>query len=417
MPYLKFLPLLILFLLTTGVQIPATAEPVQALDIHQWSRKNIAQLNSFRLTEKVTPVSRRNYVSGNTRAIELGKRIFSDTRFSANGRISCASCHQAKKHFTDGQKLATAITTGTRNTPSIIGSSHNQWFFHDGRSDSLWAQALGPLENPAEHGGNRTQFAHLISNDPALRKDYEILFGAMPDLTDQKQFPQNAAPDLNKELSTAWQSMSLANQNAINQVFVNIGKSIAAYEETLQPTASKFDHYVQALSSNDTDKILHSLTTNELSGMRVFMTKGKCILCHSGPYFTDSGFHNIATVTTLSAKPDWGRYTGAKNVLDSPFNCRSQYNDDTEKHCSELDYIVLEQNHTMAAFKTPGLRNVSKTAPYMHDGQYDTLEQVVKHYVTQQKNIIGHSELQIPIQLTEQEQSDLVSFLRALDGH
>ena len=117
-------------------------------------------------------------------AARLGQALFYDERLSKNGDVSCATCHQPDRAFTDGQAQGRAMARVDRNTPTVINSAHNRWFFWDGRSDSAWAQALGPLEDPREHGGSRLQFGHVIDRDPRLRELYVEVFGSWPALSD-----------------------------------------------------------------------------------------------------------------------------------------------------------------------------------------------------------------------------------------
>ena len=307
--------------------------------IHHWNAQQILTLKQLSISSLNLPEDKSNHAILKQESASLGHDIFFDQRFSSNNKVSCASCHQPDKYFTDGLKTAQGINNTLRNTPTIVGASHNNWFFHDGRSDSLWSQALGPLENAAEHGGNRSLYAHLVFNDPRLRQQYDKVFGTMPDISDLSRFPENAGPVKNTHANNNWQLMTPADQQTITQIFVNIGKSLASYEIRLQPDKSRFDEYVDALIANDSEKIKNTLNKNEVTGLRLFMTKAKCILCHNGPLFTDKVFHNIGSVQTTEKPYDLGRYEGAKKVMKSEFNCRSQFNDNKNDNCDELKYI------------------------------------------------------------------------------
>lgn len=279
---------------------------------------------------------------------------------------------------------------------------------------------MGPLENPLEHGGNRNQFAHIIFSDPILRKEYTLLFGSIPDISDSKRFPKHAAPVKNKSLSKAWHDMAKGDQKIITDIFVNIGKVIAAYETQLQPAPSRFDNYVKTLLENNNTDTPNKLSDTEVKGLQLFIGKGKCTTCHSGSMFTDKGFHNISVQPRIPEKYDWGRYTGAKQVVKSHFNCRSEYNDtpleNGVKQCDELEYMVMDRHETFGAMKTPSLRNVSRTAPYMHAGQYKTLRDVIKHYNDPPKLTNRQSALFLDIDLNEEELNQLEAFLHTLDS-
>lgn len=387
---------------------------------NEWTSAQVALLKSLSINHKKEETGLSNSIVNNPVAIQMGHKIFFDKRFSANGKISCASCHQPKNFFSDALNTGQGIKKVTRNTPTIVGVSHNTWFFHDGRNDSLWSQALGPLENKKEHGGSRAQYAHIIHSDPILRKAYKTLFGTMPDISDLKRFPKQAGPVADKDSSKAWKIMAKNDQKIITNIFVNLGKVIAAYETTLQHAPSRFDDYVKTIVDNNIAESKQILSAEEVQGLRLFVGKARCITCHSGSMFTDKGFHNISVQPRIPKKYDWGRYTGAQKAVKNPFNCRSEYNDSPlekgMKHCDELEYIVMGRHETFGAMKTPSLRNVSKTAPYMHAGQYKTLKDVLKHYNNPPPLTNRQSALFLNIDLSKQDMEDLEDFLLTLDS-
>lgn len=382
---------------------------------HRWSAAQTSVIKQLWIGFAKAKSEPTNNQSSNIDAAELGHHLFFDKQLSRNNEISCASCHKPELYFSDNLVTAKGIETTRRNTPSIVGANHSDWYFHDGRADSLWSQALGPLENAQEHGGNRSLYAHYIYNSPMLRAQYERVFGLMPNISDTRIFPINAGPVKDDKAFKNWQSMTVNNKKTITQIFVNIGKSIAAYEVKLQPSASRVDQYIKAVMVSDKENILKQLNKSEATGLRIFTSKANCILCHNGPMLTDFSFHNVATVDINNKPYDLGRYEGAKQVLKVEFNCHSEYNDNKNDSCDELKYISLDQHETIAAFKTPGLRNVSKTAPYMHDGQFKRLAEVIDHYNKPDKLILGQKDLLV-ISLTDQDKEDLVAFLKALDS-
>lgn len=383
---------------------------------YQWDDQQRTQLNSLWIGNLRPENDESNRVASHPEAIKLGHRIFFDKRFSADGSIACASCHKPERYFSDGLDTAKGLAKTSRNTPTIVGASHNVWFFHDGRSDSLWSQALGPLENEQEHGGTRAQYAHIVFNDLALQDSYELLFGKMPDISDKKRFPRVAGPVADKAASKAWQGMDKADRKLVTGIFINIGKALAAYENQLQPAPSRFDKYVESLLHDDMAGAREHLTDDEVKGLKIFLTKGNCIICHSGPMFTDSGFHNISIPAREGKQFDWGRYIGGQEVMKSPFNCRSEYSDAENKACEELEYIVLEKSETLGSMKTPSLRNVAKTAPYMHAGQYRTLREVVEHYNDPPALKFRLSDLFLDVDLDVQEMRQLEAFLKSLSS-
>jgi cytochrome c peroxidase len=289
----------------------------------------------------------------------------------------------------------------------IAGMAYAPFLFWDGRKDSLWAQALGPLESPVEHGGSRAQYAHTVA--AFHRAEYEQLFGPMPDL---HGIPATAGPVPDPLAAKNWKAMTDAQRDAVTSVYVNIGKAIAAYERKIQYGPSRFDRYVDALLENGTAP-KHVLTADETAGLKLFLGKANCIQCHNGPLLTNNEFHN--TGIAPGPTPDHGRMTGARDVLTDEFNCRSRWSDAKPEQCAELDFLVTNAPELERAFKVPSLRNVANRAPYMHAGQRATLEEVVAHYNQAPPAPSGHSELQ-PLKLNATEVRQLVAFLRALSG-
>jgi len=406
--------LLIVTVVFTGYMQSAVAIdfPVE----HSWTESEKALLKTLWIEKLKEQKDITNRVDNNPVAISMGHNIFFDKRFSSNKKVACASCHHPDKYFTDGLDTAQGIKKVNRNAPTIVGSSQHSWFFLDGRSDSLWSQALGPLENELEHDTNRTQVAHIIYNDPYLRESYEKLFGKMPVISNKKHFPEHAGPVKNIKANQAWKSMHKKDKQVITNIFVNVGKVIAAYEARLQPGTSRFDYYVKALLENNIVEMQKQLSTKEANGLRIFAVKAKCTVCHSGPMFTDKGFHNISVPKRDGYKHDWGRYNGSREVLKNPFNCRSQYNDSKDKSCDELEYIVMERHETQGAMKTPSLRNVAKTAPYMHAGQFKSLKEVIEHYDNPPPVTFRQSELFLDFNLNDKEVDALVAFLKTLNS-
>lgn len=369
-----------------------------------------------------------NQYANNPDAALLGHRLFFDKRLSANGKISCASCHDPQRFFTDGRATAEAIGDSARSTPNILGIAHSPWYFWDGRSDSLWSQALVPLEAEVEHGGNRSQFAHIIAGDPLYKTAYIKIFGNLPDLSDKHRFPRNASPIGLDENKKNWRAMAEADRRAVNRIFANIGKAIAAYERLLVPGKSRFDLYVESLQKDTPTDVL---STDELAGLKLFMGKAMCVTCHQGPLFTNHGFHNIGTPDRAARKPDHipgivyllmdkpepdrGRYTGVRQALQSQFNCLSEYSDAPETECAELRFAATDYRTTLGAFKVPTLRNISQTAPYTHAGVFPSLADILQHYNNPPAAPVGHQELQ-PLQLSNKELKQIEAFLRSLDS-
>ncbi len=352
-----------------------------------------------------------NQYGDNPAAAEFGEQLFFDTRFSSNGEVACATCHLPDKGFQDGLPLAQGVGTTNRRTMPIAGTAYSPWMFWDGRKDSQWAQALGPMESAVEHGGSRTQYAHLI--DAFYRAEYESIFGALPDLSDRTRFPEAAGPVEDESARAAWEAMSPTDQEMVTQIYVNMGKAIAAYERQIMPTASRFDIYVQAALENDTKTMNATLTAEEVEGLRLFIGPANCTRCHNGPLFTDNSFHNTGVPTVESLPEDTGREQGAQNVLADEFNCLSKYSDAEPNDCGELNFMVVEGEELERAFKAPSLRNVTSRAPFMHAGQFTSLLDVLNHYNTAPSAPAGHNELE-PLGLIENQINAIIAFLSTL---
>ena len=362
-----------------------------------------------------------NRVADNLEAALLGKALFFDTRLSPDGRFSCATCHQPERAFADGAPLPEARGLIPRNSPTLLNVGRRRWLFWDGRSDSLWSQFRHPLENPLEMDGDRLALAHLITADVELRQRYETVFGALPDMSDEARFPAHARPglDFDDERVLAWGEMNTADKATINHLLANTGKAVAAYQRKLETGDSAFDRYVRALLSGDESGGGH-LKPAAQRGVELFLGKGKCTLCHMGPELSDEEFHHLA-VPPLNEElaADVGRYRGAKLVKSDLFNASSVYSDQRTGEAADFVTLLKADADQFGELRTPSLRNVAETAPYMHQGQFASLEEVVRFYSTLEgaQRSGHHQELTLtPANFTEMEERDLVEFLRSLSA-
>jgi cytochrome c peroxidase len=377
----------------------------------RWSPAEVAQLQSLSIAGlPPLPADPSNRVADDPRAAALGQRLFFDQRLSGNGQVACASCHLPDKLFQDGTPLAKGVGTTDRRTMSIIGSARSAWQFWDGRKDSLWSQALGPLESAVEHGGNRTQYVHLLARE--YRAEYEALFGKLPALS---HLPQQAGPVADPQARAAWEALPAAERDQVSGVFANLGKAIAAYERRIEPGPSRFDAYVEAAARGDDARMDATLTRDEIAGLKLFLGKGQCLQCHGGPLFTNNAFHNTGVPAAAGLPADTGRLAGAKKVRDDEFNCLGRFSDARPEQCGETRFLVEDSAHQLRQFRVPSLRNVAERAPYMHAGQFATLREVVEHYNRAPAAPAGHSELK-PLGLSAAEVDQLVAFLGTLSG-
>lgn len=386
----------------------------------RWSAQEVATIASMRLKEAGDrPVDASNAYEQRVEAAVFGRALFNDTRLSRNGQVACASCHSAGGQFEDGRRFGKGIGTGKRRTMTVMGAAHSPFLFWDGRKDSAWSQALGPLEDPVEHGGNRVRLVKLVLAH--YSSPYQAVFGAAPELG---PLPDDASPNGTEAERAAWASLAPAARDAVNRVFANMGKAIAAYERQVSFGESRFDQYAQATVSRD-GRGQEALTSQEVRGLRVFLAKGQCVTCHNGPLLTDHAFHNTGVPPLDPGNPDRGRADGLKKLLQDEFNCLGRYSDAKPGQCGELQFLSTNDASQLGAFRTPSLRNVAARAPYMHAGQFASLDLVLLHYATSPKAVLGHSELTQPgerhaerqaIRLSADDIKDLAAFLGTLTG-
>jgi cytochrome c peroxidase len=353
-----------------------------------WSDDEIDQIASLWIGRlPPLPPDPTNAVADNPQAAAFGHRLFFDGRLSANGMISCSTCHQPIRRFTDGLPKAVAIGQAKRNTPSIVGTAYSPWLYWDGRKDSQWAQALAPLEDPNEHGSSRLHVLSIIASVSAYRKAYEALFGPPPDLLVTEE---------------------------VDRAFANIGKAIAAYERLLLPGESRFDQYVEHVLDGGDHLEQDFLGIDEIRGLRLFITDARCTECHNGPLLTNNEFHNTGLLSAPGDTPDRGRIDGVRAVMSDPFNCLGPYNDDPDPTCAELRYARTGVE-LIGATRTPSLRNLKDTAPFQHKGQLANLNDVLRHYEQAPLAMIGHNEA-TELYLRDWELRALEAFLNSLNA-
>jgi len=329
-----------------------------------------------------------NRVSGNPHAIDLGERLFFERRLSVNGRLSCSSCHLPERNWTDGLPRAVGLKEVDRNAPSVVNVRYHHWFGWDGAHDSLWAQSINPILDPRELGMSAASVAKLLREDKDLSCRFRRTYGSAP------------APDDEK-------------------VLVDAAKALAAFQETLVSGRTAFDDFRDALARGDQAAMARYPEAAQ-RGLKLFVGKGACDTCHSGPAFTNGEFHD--TGIPFFVRPgevDPGRYGGIKKVLADRMNLLGPYNDDPKRSTAVgTRHVSLEQRN-FGEFKVPSLRNLESSMPYMHNGSLATLRDVVKHYSEISPDRL-HSDGEAilkPLHLSDSEVADLVAFLGTLsDG-
>ena len=275
--------------------------------------------------------------------IELGKMLFFDTRLSFDKSMSCATCHDPAKGYSDG--LPRSIGFGGkelgRHSPTVINIAYNGAQFWDGRAATMEEQAQGPIQAAGEMNLKPEELVRRLNSTPEYKKRFLAVFGEGPSLP-------------------------------------NVGKAIASFERTVVTQDSPFDKYMRGAKE--------ALTEQEKKGLILFVGKAACSQCHSGPNFTDSSYHALGVPQVGPDKEDLGRFGVTKNEKDK------------------------------MAFKTPSLRQINQTAPYMHNGAFGTLEEVVDFYNKGGASVPTKSSKMLKLNLTKKDKEHLVAFLKALTG-
>lgn len=372
-----------------------------------WSPAERAQIAALSLSRlPPPPVDPGNRYAARVDAAALGKRLFFDARLSRNGRVACASCHRPEHAFADVQPLSAGLGTTVRNAPGLLGVAYQHWFFWDGRKDSLWSQALVPLESAREHGMSRGTLAGVIAKHYA--RDYVAVFGAPGDL-----------PDVDATLlgdgaqRQHWDALDAARQDTVNRVFANVGKALAAYQRTLQPAPARFDVFADALAGGD-PAANRKLNPDELAGLRLFIGPARCIECHNGPLFSNGEFHS----TGVDDNDRDGRAMVFDAIAHDEFNCLGRYSDARDPHdCAQLRHLPKIWTGKPGAFKTPSLRNLASTAPYNHTGAFADLDAVLAHYNVGSTLAYAADRTNLsPLNLAPRELEQIGAFLHTLDA-
>jgi cytochrome c peroxidase len=375
-----------------------------------WSEEELSLIASLSLDAlPPLPADPSNLVADDPAAAEFGHRLYFDTRLSSNAQVACATCHKPELMFTDGLALAVGVGSGPMHTPSLVGLAHSPWFYWDGRKDSLWAQALAPLEAKHEHATDRVQLMRFISSDTVYRDMYESVFET---LTLPPSLPESGTPEGDARQQENWNALDRETQTAVSRFFANLGKAIAAYERKIVPGPARFDDYAAQVRADSNED--NALNNSEKAGLKLFIGKGQCVSCHNGPLFTNHEFHNTAVLAVAGQLPSMGRYDGVRISREDSFNCLGEFSDASREECIELRF-ARDANDLVGALKTPTLRNISLTAPYMHGGQMTNLAQVVKHYNEAPSSMLSHNEAK-PLGLRTVERIQIEDFLMTLSA-
>lgn len=301
--------------------------------------------------------------------VALGRKLYFDTRLSGDGTVSCATCHDPAQGFADGKRVAEGIggQTGARNSPTVLNAVFNEFQFWDGRAATLEEQAKGPFINPVEMGlKSHDEVERIVRGVPEYEKAFQAIYGR-------------------------------------EAVIDDIVAAIAAFERIVVSGNSAFDRY----SAGDRS----ALSESAKRGLTLWSGKGRCNTCHpvdeNAPFFTDNKFHNIGVA---AKQRDFAALARKAGALGADADKLSR-----DKGFSELGrFLVSKQPKDIGAFKTPGLRDVALTAPYMHDGSEESLASVVEFYDRGGEPNPYLDGGIVPLKLTAEEKADVVAFMNAL---
>jgi cytochrome c peroxidase len=396
------------------------------------------------------PADVTNRFADNPMAAAFGQELFFDPSFSGKlldtdndgsasslglpgqiGKVACAGCHIPMSGFSDTRSFQEQVSLGAgwghRRAPSLLDVGQAKLLMWDGRRDAMYNQVFGPLESVVEMNSSRLYEAEQMFVEH--KTEYEALFGAMPPLDDSSRFPALSGDLTGCQPSdpsdpqptcdgpfhgspgdgAEFDGMAAADQTAVTTVVVNAGKAIGAFERKLTCGATPFDAWMHG------DANAVSLAAQR--GAALFVGKGACVTCHSGPFLSDQKFHDVGLTPAvvqqfIEDSDDLGAATGIAAILVDPLRSTGAFSDGSD---GRLPAAVTPQ--MTGAFRTPGLRCVSKRPAFMHTGQLQSLDAVVAFF-NQGGNAAGYpgqSEIQ-PLALTDTEASDLVAFLQSLDG-
>ena len=410
--------LVVVTLVLGGCGKDKESKPTPAPDLPPTDR---AELTRFSPLPPLPPDPTNAYAD-NERAAKLGQMLFFDEALSGplvtasslgavgdRGKVACRTCHDGPA--LDDQRspnhVSTGTAIGTRNSPPVLNSAFYAWGNWGGRFDSAWALVLGASEKVDVMNGNRLAIAHTLYTK--YRADYDALFPVPldaaldPGSPEAKRFPPAGKPKAAGAPDGEWEAMKPADREIIDRIFANYGKAVAAYMRRLVARNAPFDRY----AAGDPNAI----SPEAKRGFALFVKH--CTLCHDGPHFQDDDFHAIGVSQFGAGVPDAdaGRFGDIPPLLASPFNTAGRYSDGP----SRLAGLAQEPDQR-GQFRTPTLRNVEVTAPYMHAGQFKTLEAVVKFYNIGGGHVEGITKdaSMTPLELSEAQQAELVAFMKTL---
>jgi cytochrome c peroxidase len=380
------------------------------------------------------PPNPTNRYADDQAAATFGQRLFFEKSYSHAltiadpalgvvgdmGKIACASCHDATNYYTDTRSRPNSTSLGvtwtTRNAPTLVNVAYYKWMSWGGKEDSLWYQGANGCESAVNFGGNRLEYAHMLYRK--YRADYDAIFpipldpALDPAAADAARFPPQGKPKANNAADGPWEMMAPADRDIINAIMANAGKAIEAYERKLVSRNAPIDRYIAGDHA--------ALSSAAKRGLQLFIGKAACVDCHSGTTFSDQMFHNtgVPQIGVNLPRTDNGRFDDLARTLANTFNAAGKFSDDQAAGTAKLAGMEVSDD-LKGLFRTSALRHIDNTGPYMHTGTLMTLEDVMQFY-----NLGGgtadfsgtKSTAMVPLLLTDEEQADLVAFMRSLTG-
>ena len=353
---------------------------VSAFQLSTFSKEEVARILQHGPWPPPPAHDPSNRVSGNRDAVAFGEKLFFEPRLSGTGSVLCATCHAPFRAFQDGRARGFGLQAVDRNTISVVNARFYRWYGWDGGNDSLWAQSIRPLLDEREMKATPSHVAGAVRR--IFPAEYKKAFA--------RAVPQND-----------------------EDVLVDVGKALAAYQETLVSGRTPFDEFRDSLEKGTPS----DYPAAAQRGLKIFIGKGNCSTCHFGPQFTNGEFADTGIPFFIApGKVDPGRLEGLKKLKSSPYNLLGKFNDDAARSSATSTKFVEAQHRNFGEWRVPGLRNVAQTAPYMHNGSLATLRDVAKHYseLNEERLHADGEQVLKRLRLTPAEIEDLVAFLESL---
>ncbi|CAN5728443.1 cytochrome c peroxidase [soil metagenome] len=369
-----------LLVILVAVGVPAVAQSPLP-----WSEEEATAIARHGPWPPPVPRDSSNRIAGTPAGAVLGEHLFNEPRLSADGAMSCATCHVAGRDWGDGRVTAMVQSPPHRRTLSLWNVGYGHWFGWDGAGDSLWAQSIRPILEPREMGSDAARVAALLREDATLACGYRRAFGEMPGADDEK-------------------------------LLVDVAKALATFQATLVSPRTAFDAFRDGLLSGQRDAATRYPMAAQ-RGLKIFL-KSNCGACHFGPRFTNGEFGDVGIPFFIRpGEVDPGRLDGLSRLASSAFNLLGRHNDDALAANALRTRHVQRLHSNFGEFRVPSLRQAGE-GPFMHNGHIATLEGVVKHYSEVDPDRL-HSDarpLVRPLALSPEQSTDLVAFLRSLSA-